>query len=126
MSTTYNPKTDGQTELINRCIQQYLQSFVHEKPSDWVRYLHWAKWCYNTTSHSATRLSPFQVVYGKLPSNIPTYISSTKEAVDYTLKTRDEILEILNPTSPKLKKYEINCKQKEIKFTLCYRRLGLS
>lgn len=32
MSTAYHPKSDGQTEVVNRTLQQYLMAFVHTKP----------------------------------------------------------------------------------------------
>lgn len=97
MSTAYHPQSDGQTEVMNRCLQQYLRSFVHEKPADWVKYLHWAEWSYNTAVHSSTGFTPFEIVYGKPPPNIPLYIhgSTNVEAVDSVLQSRDEILEIL-------------------------------
>lgn len=42
-------------------------------------------------------MSLFQIVYGKQPLSIPTYIlgSSNVEALDYTLSTREEILTLL-------------------------------
>ena len=43
MSTTYHPQSDGQTEVVNRTLQQYLRAFVHNKPKQWERYLHWAE-----------------------------------------------------------------------------------
>lgn len=97
MSTAYHPQTDGQTEVLKRCLQQYLRSFVHEKPTDWVKYLHWAEWSYNTSIHTSTGLTPYQVIYGKPPPSISTYIpgSTNIEAVDSILQTRDQILDIL-------------------------------
>lgn len=33
MSTAYHPQTDKETEILDCCLQQYLYSFVHAKPS---------------------------------------------------------------------------------------------
>ncbi|GAU35886.1 hypothetical protein TSUD_383780 [Trifolium subterraneum] len=67
------------------------------KPGLWGKYLHLVEWHYNTTIHSSTGYSPFQVVFGKLPPSLPTYIagSSHLEALDTTLTDRDTILQML-------------------------------
>nr|KYP55263.1 Retrotransposable element Tf2 [Cajanus cajan] len=67
MSTSYHPETNGQTEVINRVLEQYLRSFVHDHPSKWSNFLALAEWSYNTSVHSGTGLTPFEVTYGKPP-----------------------------------------------------------
>jgi len=42
MSTSYHPQSDGQTEIVNKALQQYLRCFVHNQPKKWGNYLHWA------------------------------------------------------------------------------------
>lgn len=34
-----------------------------ERPTNWLNLLPWAEWWYNTTYHSAIRMSPFQALY---------------------------------------------------------------
>lgn len=71
MSTAYHPQTDGQTEVLNRVLEQYLCSFVHDRPSQWLKFLPLAEWSYNTSMHSSTGISPFEATYGKPPPSIP-------------------------------------------------------
>jgi hypothetical protein len=97
MSTAYHPQSDGQTEIVNKVLQQYLRCFVHNKPKQWGQYLHWAEWHYNTSIHTATGFSPFQIVYGRPPPTLSDYIpgSTQLQAVEATLLDRDSILQIL-------------------------------
>ena len=97
LSSSYHPQSDGQTEVTNRIIEQYLRAFVHEKPATWGRYLPWAEWSYNTSSHSTTGMTPFEITFGQKPPTYPHYIAgtSTVEAVDAILSQREEVFAML-------------------------------
>ena len=93
MSTAYHPQFDGQTKVMNRTIEQYLKSFVHNQPTEWYKFLALAEWAYNTSQHSDTSVTPYEVVYGKPPPSIPSYLmsSSCNDAVQTMILTREEI-----------------------------------
>ena len=84
LSSSYHPQTDGQTEVANRIVEQYLRAFVHRKPSSWGHFLLWAEWSYNTSCHSGTEVTPFEIIYGRKPPAIPEYLGGTSsvEEVD--------------------------------------------
>ncbi|KAH9685457.1 hypothetical protein KPL70_013962 [Citrus sinensis] len=94
MSSAYHPQSDGQTEVINRCLEQYLRSFVHQWPRKWHEYLPWAEYWYNTTYHISTGMTPFKALYGRDPPTVPQYHVGTSPVneVDKALLTRDELL----------------------------------
>ncbi|RVX01071.1 Transposon Tf2-2 polyprotein [Vitis vinifera] len=92
--TAYHPQTDGQTEVVNRCVETYLRCFSYNKPRRWSTWLSWAEYWYNTTFHSSTNTTPFRAVYGRDPPPLIRFGSDCTSvlAVDQLLQVRDLIL----------------------------------
>ena len=67
LSTVYHPQTDGQTERINRDLQQYLRIFTSEKQDEWVSWLPLAQFSYNTKKQLSTEKSLFEVTRSYQP-----------------------------------------------------------
>lgn len=74
MSSAYHPQTDGQTEVVNRCIVQFLRCFVQHKPKQWSSFLPWAKYWYNTSFHSSTCTTPFHALNGQHKLPLPLWL----------------------------------------------------
>ncbi|GKC66143.1 ty3-gypsy retrotransposon protein [Tanacetum coccineum] len=96
-STAYHPQSDGQTEVVNRGLEQYLRAMVPDQAQQWVRLLPWAEFCYNASYHSSIRMSAYQALYGRLPlSLIPYPRGSSKVApMDELLVELDELMQRL-------------------------------
>jgi hypothetical protein len=97
LSTSYHPQTDGQTEVVNKCLETYLRCFASERQNQWAQWLPLIEWWYNTSYHTTTRMTPFEVVYGQNPPSILSYIPgvSKVQAVDQTLTVCEAILHTL-------------------------------
>lgn len=93
-SSAYHPQTDGQTEVVNRTIEMYLRCFTSSNPKKWVSWFPWVEFCYNTSVHSATKRTPFEIVYGRAPPSLLSYVLGTTKnaAVEETLIARDTML----------------------------------
>jgi len=96
-STSFHPQTDGQTEVVNRCLETYLRCFCSHKPQEWCKWLPWAQYWYNSSWHSAIKMAPYQAVYGKAPPTISSYIPKTArlQSVEDALLDRDATLQLL-------------------------------
>ncbi|CAM8968266.1 unnamed protein product [Rhodiola kirilowii] len=93
-STAYHPQSDGQTEVVNRGLEDYLRCFVSEHQRDWLQLLPWAEFCYNTALHSSTGTSPYEIVYGRPPPALLDHIpgSTTLASVEEHIQCRDQLL----------------------------------
>jgi transposase InsO family protein len=94
-STAYHPQTDGQTEVVNKCIEHYLWCMTGDRPNQWARWLPLAEWWYNTNYHSATKMTPYEVLYGfPPPIHIPYFPKDSAVAsVDEYLTTKEEVIQ---------------------------------
>ena len=93
-SSAYHPQTDGRTKIVNKCIEQYLRCMTGDCPNQWVKWLPLAEWWYNTNYHSATKMTPYQVLYGVAPLlHIPYFPKdSAVESVDEYLSAKEEVI----------------------------------
>jgi hypothetical protein len=64
-STTYHLDFDGQTERVNKVIEDTLRMYVMEKPSKWEEYLHLVEFTYNNGYQASLKMSPFEALYGR-------------------------------------------------------------
>jgi hypothetical protein len=90
-------QTNGQTEVVNKCLEKYLRCFSSEKKKLWAQWLPLAEWWHNTSYHTTTHMNIFEEVYGKNPPSFLSYLPgvSKVQAVDQTLIVREAILCIL-------------------------------
>ncbi len=70
-STAFHPQTDGQTKRVDQEVEKYLRIFVNHQQTDWSDWLPLAEFTHNNRVHSATKKSPFMVLYGRNPRIIP-------------------------------------------------------
>jgi hypothetical protein len=84
LNSAYHPQTDGQMEVVNKCLETYLRCFASAKQHQWAQWLPLVEWWYNTTYHTTTRMTPFEAVYGQKPPSVISYLPGTSkvQAVD--------------------------------------------
>lgn len=108
-STAYHPQSDGQTEVVKRCLETYLRCFSFENPHRWSRWLSWAEYRYNTSTHSSIQCTPFKALYGRNPPYLICYEQGTASVseVDQLLEAQDIVLDELRmhllPAQQKMK-----------------------
>jgi hypothetical protein len=67
LSTAYHPQTDGQTERVNRVLEDMLRMYVSRSQTDWEDKLACAEFAVNNSEHVSTGVSPFFLNYGHHP-----------------------------------------------------------
>jgi hypothetical protein len=86
MSTAFHPQTDGQTERVNRVLEEYLRSYVNPMQDDWDRYLPMAEFAFNDSYHSSTGTTPFYMTYGyhpRMPDDLEKALQDNPAGYDF-------------------------------------------
>jgi hypothetical protein len=80
-SSPYYAQANGQAESSNRTLINLIKKKISGNPKHWHKILSEALWAHRISKHSATKVSPFELVYGQeavLPVKISLNVLGTK------------------------------------------------
>ncbi|KAJ9527976.1 hypothetical protein QJQ45_005577 [Haematococcus lacustris] len=94
LSSAYHPQTDGQTERMNRVIEEMLRHYIRPDQKDWAEHLPLVEFAINNAKQESTRCTPFYLNYGyhprvaellDLPQRVPQaheFVANARQAVE--------------------------------------------
>ena len=67
LSSPYHPQSDGQTERMNRILEDMLRHWVGPDHDDWDRYLSCCEFAVDNAFQKSIQSTPFMLIYGHHP-----------------------------------------------------------
>jgi hypothetical protein len=64
-SSSYHPKTDGQTERVNQILGDMQRACAIDCGKNWDKNLSLAEFAYNNSYQSSLKMAPFEALYGR-------------------------------------------------------------
>ena len=94
LSTAYHPQSDGQTEVINKVLEDLLRACILDFGGNWEDHLHLAEFTYNNSYQSTIGMAPFEALYGKPCLSPICWVEAGEKAVlgpEYIKETTEKI-----------------------------------
>jgi transposase len=63
-SSPYYAQTNGQAGFSNKTLIKLIKKKIEDNPKRWHQVLSKALWAYHIFRHGATKVTPFELVYG--------------------------------------------------------------
>ena len=92
MSTAFHPQTDGQTERMNRTVEDMLRAYVHPSQMDWDLLLPCCEFAINNAYQDSIKTTPFYLNHGEHPrtpatvaisgDSSPIFVANMHEALE--------------------------------------------
>ena len=73
-STAFHPQTDGNTERVNRVMEDMLRHYVRADQTDWDTWLPMVEFAINNSWHSSINNTPFFLNYGRHPRSPTEFV----------------------------------------------------
>jgi len=93
-STAFHPESERSIERSHLVLSEYLGHYVSEDQTDWDSWVPFVTYMYNKTQHSATRYTPFELLFGR-PSTRPSALRQPPEPRynydDYASELKDRL-----------------------------------
>ena len=92
LSTANHPQTDGQTERMNRVVEDILRAFVNYKQDNWDQLLPLCEFAINSSYQTSVGNTPFFLNYGLDPKSPPELLLQGGGGGDHWLQDQQEAL----------------------------------
>src|SRR5436190_21161158 len=120
-TTAYHPESNGALERSHRTLAEYLRHYIDEDQTDWDEWIPFAMFTYNTTPHTATGYTPFELIYGhqaELPTALtrPPKLTYNYDEYAQELRATNQIAKKnIKEEKIKAKKYDKKTKETQLK-----------
>lgn len=120
-STAFHPQTGGQTERVNKILEDMLRACVMEHGAKWEDCLPFAEFSYNNSYQSSLQMAPLEVLFGR-KCRTPLNWSETGEGLIFGPEILQEaedkvhlVRENLKAAKPRQQSYA-DSHRREVKF----------
>ena len=123
MSSGHHAETDGQTERMNRTLEDMLRHYTNFNMNNWVNLLPAVLFAYNSAKNASTGHSPFYLTHGFEPKSardlcIPdSTVPATKEYLENIRTAQSMATDLLVDAQARQEHY-VNRKRKEYEFQI--------
>lgn len=66
-TTAFHPQCDGESERFIQTVKNMISSYVDENQTNWDTHLMMLAFAYNSSIHSSTKVTPFELTFGRKP-----------------------------------------------------------
>jgi Reverse transcriptase (RNA-dependent DNA polymerase)/RNase H-like domain found in reverse transcriptase/Integrase zinc binding domain/Chromo (CHRromatin Organisation MOdifier) domain/gag-polyprotein putative aspartyl protease len=96
MSSAYHPQTDGQTERMNRTMEEMLRAYVNPQMDNWEEFLPLVQHAYNDSVQASTSYTPYMAAYGHEPKDplTPSAHSRNPSVIEFQEEIKTTIAEL--------------------------------
>jgi hypothetical protein len=108
LSTSYHPQTDGQTERMNRTLEQILRMYINHQQTNWSHLLHNVEFAINNAQSSTTKHTPFFLNYGTHPKTPGMNNLKTPQLTPDQTQTTTELVKTLIHNAQKSQEHYYN------------------
>jgi hypothetical protein len=93
LSSAHHPETDGQTEIVNKALKNYLRSYINYAQDDWVDWLPDAEFAANNFVNQSTGMTPFFANHGYHPRTGAEPPGTYEATTNAEMEAADKIVE---------------------------------
>lgn len=93
LSSAHHPETDGQTEIVNKALKNYLRSYINYAQDDWVDWLPDAEFAANNFVNQSTGMTPFFANHGYHPRTGAEPPGTYEGTTNVEMEAADKIVE---------------------------------
>lgn len=112
-TSSYHPQTNGALERSHQTLANYLRIYTEKDQLNWDIYLPYASFMYNSTPHSSSNFTPYELVFGFQP-NLPSSIKRKPQPLynydDYSKELKNKLQESWNLANDNIKQSKITSK----------------